>query len=149
MTTMANRLPFDLSMPASLLFLGFVSNCAGAAMPPAQRPAIGRVSAQTDTDATPQAVGSQTVVRQRITASAGPSNVARVVIHNSFLTTQYVFVNSAAQGMLLPTAEQTLEVTPGAHTVTISDSASGDQNPQHIAEVFDSGFDYRYEVLAR
>jgi hypothetical protein len=74
---------------------------------------------------------------------------ARVVIRNSYLTTQFVLVDSQPTVEIPPGSEQSFAVTPGAHTITVSDGASGEQNAQYIAEVFDAGFAYRYEVVAR
>jgi hypothetical protein len=75
--------------------------------------------------------------------------MAWVVIHNSYLTTQYVFLDTKPKATLPPASEQRFEVPPGAHTVTLSDSEKGERNPQSVAEVYDAGYEYRYEVVAR
>ena len=133
-----------------LMFLGASTNCAPAS--PVNTPAASGNSTQ----AVPSraALSPAAVVRREVTPSDQGNGTARVVIHNSYLITQYVFLDFVAnprkaEVKILPQSEQSVEVTPGAHSIAVSDSAGGDRNPQYIAEVFDAGFEYRYEVVAR
>ena len=88
------------------------------------------------------------VVRRTVAPGRG-EGPAVFVIRNSYLTTQHVFVDSQSIAVLPPESERSFSVKPGAHTITVSDSANGQQNPQFMAEVFDAGFEYRYEIVAR
>jgi hypothetical protein len=88
-------------------------------------------------------------VRQSLAPSYTGKGPPRVFIHNSYLTTQYVFLDSQSIAVVPPAAERSFEIPEGAHSITVSDTANGQRNLQHIAEVFDAGFEYRYDIVAR
>jgi hypothetical protein len=60
-----------------------------------------------------------------------------------------VFLDDVPIGVVLANRELTFDITPGTHIILVSDSADGKNNPQHIAETYDEGFEYRFEVVAR
>lgn len=133
-----------------VMFLGAVANCARttpatsperSAEQNSARPAAGTASSS--------AVSPASEVRRDVVPSNRGGAVASVFVHNSYLTTQYVFIDNERRATVPPASQQSFEVPPGAHTITMSDSLKGDQNPRYIAEVFDAGFEYRYDVVAR
>jgi len=133
------------------MFLWTVTSCVGPAQtPPLQPPAEQKFN---HTSIVPAQGGSTSLNRppvvRRTVAPGNGEGPTLVVIRNSYLTTQHVFVDSQSIVVLPPQAERSFSVKPGAHTITVSDSANGRQNPQYMAEVFDAGFEYRYEIVAR
>ena len=77
------------------------------------------------------------------------TTASRFVIHNKFVTRQYVFLDDQPKGVVGSDRELAFDITPGTHIILVSDSPDGKNNPQHIAETYDAGFEYRYEVVAR
>jgi hypothetical protein len=88
-------------------------------------------------------------LRAVATPTESTSDKPRIFVKNCFLVNQYVFVDGAFVGEVLPSKEILLEPTPGTHVVLVSDSPDGKSNQQHIAEIYDAGFEYRYDVVAR
>jgi hypothetical protein len=72
----------------------------------------------------------------------------RLVVQNAYLKRQYVFLGSRLLGSVEAGAQGSFEIPPGAHSVTFSDSRDGRSNRKTLAEVYDSGYAYRYDVLA-
>jgi hypothetical protein len=91
----------------------------------------------------PDLVQSYTLERE------APEGVAWFGIRNIYTENQYVFVDDELFGWVPPGTSGTFELTPGAHRVTISDSRDGRSNPKSVSEVFDSGYSYYYDVVAR
>jgi hypothetical protein len=60
-----------------------------------------------------------------------------------------VLVDSQSTVEVPPGSERSFAVKPGAHVIAVSDASGAEQNAQYIAEVFDAGFAYRYEIVAR
>ena len=75
--------------------------------------------------------------------------LARVVIHNKFVTHQYVFLDDKATGNMPSETELAFDIAPGTHVIRVSDSPDGKNNPQYIVEIYDTGFEYRYEVVTK
>lgn len=86
--------------------------------------------------------------RHRVERGA-PAGRARLVIRNTYLTVQYVFVAGEFLGFVPPDTEGSFDIPPGAHGITISDSRDGESNSKSLSEVFDSGYSYHYDVVAR
>jgi hypothetical protein len=131
----------------SLELLGafFLGSCQPSPLgPPAQAPPRAVTVAQPAPAAAPSARELRSTVPQATTLGQ-----TQIVIHNTFLVQQYVFLDQRPVGVVPPAKEFVFETSPGAHVVLVSDSADGKANPQHIAEVYDPGFAYRYEVVAR
>lgn len=136
----------------ALMFLGVAANCtrpAPATLPaqPNSTPLNVPSAASAGPVATPS--HGRVLERQASVASPRSGTLARVTIHNSYLITQYVFIDEIARATLVPRSEQTFEVAPGAHSIAVSDSNNREQNAHYVAEVFDAGFDYRYDVVTR
>ncbi|HEY6727131.1 MAG TPA: hypothetical protein VI197_24020 [Polyangiaceae bacterium] len=70
-------------------------------------------------------------------------------IRNTYLVNQYVFVDGELMGWVPPGTEGVFVIPPGAHNVTLSDSEDGHGNAQVLAEVFDAGYSYYYDVVVR
>ena len=68
---------------------------------------------------------------------------------NQFPLDQFVWLDDTLLGMVAAGSEQAFEVPTGAHVVTCSDSATRATRPSFVAEVFDPGYRYQYEVVAR
>ncbi|GEM_PF-5171082 len=91
----------------------------------------------------------------RATAVAGPdleasaAPVPLIVVRNTLLVSQYVWIDDQPLGRVDPGAEQVFPVRPGAHALAFTDSPRRGTNPAFAAEVFDLGFAYRYEIVAR
>lgn len=81
-------------------------------------------------------------------ASGPPESDPRLVVVNAYLKRQYVFLGSRLLGSVESGAQGSFEIPPGAHSVTFSDSRDGRSNRKTLAEVFDSGHAYQYDVLA-
>jgi len=80
---------------------------------------------------------------------SGPAEAdPRLVVRNAYQKSQYVFLESRLLGSVEPGQEGSFEIPPGAHSVTFSDSRDGRSNRKTLAEVFDSGYAYHYDVLA-
>lgn len=76
-----------------------------------------------------------------------PQGMAWVTIRNTYLVNQYVFLDDELMGWVPPDTEGRFEVPPGAHNVTLSDSEDGSNNAKVLAEVFDAGYSYYYDVV--
>jgi hypothetical protein len=74
---------------------------------------------------------------------------SRIVIHNRFITNQYVLLDDQSKGVVGSNQELAFDITPGTHIIQVSDSLDGKSNPQHIVETYDAGYDYHYEVVTR
>jgi len=57
--------------------------------------------------------------------------------------------NGRPCGVVPPSKELAFEVPPGTHVVLVSDAPDGKNDPQYVAESYDAGYEYRYEVVAR
>ena len=91
-----------------------------------------------------------TELKERYTLEKeAPQGIAWVTIRNTYLTDQYVFVDGELFGWVPPGQAGRFEVAPGPHNVTLSDSRDGSANAQVLAEVFDSGYSYYYDVVVR
>lgn len=86
--------------------------------------------------------------RYRVEGEA-TGGMAWLAIRNTYLVNQYVFVDSELMGWVPPGTEGTFEVPPGPHNVTLSDAKDGSGNAQILAEVFDEGYSYYYDVVVR
>lgn len=95
----------------------------------------------------PEPPAPQVVPSSPIASGAAEAD-PRLVVRNAYLKQQYVFLESRLLGSVAPGAEGTFEIPPGAHSVTFSDSRDGRSNRKTLAEVFDSGYAYHYDVLA-
>ncbi len=60
-----------------------------------------------------------------------------------------MFVDDHAVATIRPKEEASFDVSAGTHLIVTSDSADGKLRPLYIAEVYEAGFQYRYEVVAR
>jgi hypothetical protein len=146
-----------MSTVGPVMFLGVVANCARTAPATSPERSAAQNSARPATstvgllpfDVSSSAVGPPSAVRRDVVPSSRGGAVALVFVRNSYLTTQHVFVDNERRATVPPASEQSFEVPPGAHTITLSDSVKGDQNPRYVAEVFDAGLEYRYDVVAR
>jgi hypothetical protein len=69
-----------------------------------------------------------------------------LVVHNGFLTPQHVFIDWSHQTVLAPQASHVFPLAVGTHTITCSDSADPDDNPESVTETFDAGYAYRYRI---
>jgi hypothetical protein len=78
-----------------------------------------------------------------------PGSAAHLVIYNKFVTNQYVFVDDQPKGVVGSDEELAFDLTPGTHIIRVSDSSDGKNNPQHIVETYDPGYEYRYEIVTR
>ncbi len=88
-------------------------------------------------------------LKRQVTPSSSGNPMARVVIHNAYLITQYVFIDEQPEATLVSGAQHVFELQPGAHTIAVSDSENGERNVHYIAEVFDAGYEYNYDVVTR
>ena len=80
---------------------------------------------------------------------SGPAEAdPRLVVRNAYQKPQYVFLESRLLGSVDSGAQGSFAIPPGAHSVTFSDSRDGRSNRKTLAEVFDSGYAYHYDVLA-
>lgn len=73
--------------------------------------------------------------------------MAWMTIRNTYLVNQYVFLDDELMGWVPPDTQGRFEVPPGAHNVTLSDSEDGSNNAKVLAEVFDAGYSYYYDVV--
>lgn len=78
-----------------------------------------------------------------------PKGSAWVGIRNTYVINQYVFLDGELMGWVPPDTQGVFEVPPGAHNVTLSDSRDGSANAKILAEVFDDGYSYYYDVVVR
>jgi hypothetical protein len=62
---------------------------------------------------------------------------------------QYVFLDGRSVGVVPPSQQIALDAPAGTHIVLVSDAPDGKNNPEYIAESYDAGYEYRYEVVAR
>jgi hypothetical protein len=116
---------------------------------PSRIPAQAHPSAGTSNESLAEPRRFPTAIRREPPKSAEGNASARVIIRNSYLTTQYVFVDALSVAVVVPGAEKDFELPAGAQVIMVSDSANGRSNAQYFAEVFDAGYEYRYEVVAR
>lgn len=86
--------------------------------------------------------------RSRVQGEA-PAALAWLRIRNTYLVTQYVFLGEVLLGSVPPGGAGTFEIPPGAHNITLSDSGVAHANAQILAEVFDAGCSYHYDVIVR
>lgn len=89
------------------------------------------------------------LVQQYTLHREAPPGTAWLVITNKYLVNQYVFVDDEEFGWVPPGTRSAFELKPGAHRVTISDSADGRSNAKSLSEVFDERYSYYYDVVAR
>lgn len=122
--------------------------CACQAGPKAVPPRT-EVAPHVASAAPPRLQSNTPDLRAIATPAASISDKPRLFVKNSFLVKQYVFLDGAFVGEVLPSKEILFEPTPGTHVVLVSDSPDGKSNQQHVAEIYDAGFDYRYDVVAR
>jgi hypothetical protein len=122
----------------------FLWGCGAAAPNPAPLTSQAAV-------ATTEPVPSASSRELRSIAQPNPTSslTSRLVIHNTFVTRQYLFLDDKPIGVAQPTQEIAFDVTPGTHIVLVSDSADGRSNPQHLVEIYDAGYEYRYDIVAR
>jgi hypothetical protein len=107
------------------------------------------VAASTDVLAKKAPQGAQIRKIEPIAPAFTGAQRPRITLINRFLVVQYVFIDEQAVAVVKPDEEASFDVTEGPHLVLTSDSQDGKRNPLHIAEVYDAGFQYRYEVVAR
>ena len=83
------------------------------------------------------------------TQHEAPAGRVWLVIRNTYLETQYVFLGGELLGWVPEGTVGSFDIPPGAHSITISDSRDGRSNAQSLSEVFDAGYSYHYDVVVR
>jgi hypothetical protein len=71
------------------------------------------------------------------------------VVHNAYPRAQHLFVDWHRVGLLAPGTAGTFELTAGVHTVTSADSADPNDHPMSLTEIFEAGYRYRYQIVAK
>lgn len=73
----------------------------------------------------------------------------RLTIANHARVKQYLFIDFKPVTTLAPHSEAIVPLSPGAHTITSSDSKDPDVGSVSVSEVFEPHFHYRYDLLTR
>ena len=143
---------------SDLLWFALLGACAAPPLAPdAPRAEPGATPAapseQTTAPSVPSAGSATVPPHAAVAASTSPAASAAaapvVLVRNTLLVAQFVWIDDQPRGRVDSGAEQAFPVEPGAHALSFTDSSRRGTNPAFAAEVFDPGFVYRYEIVAR
>ena len=125
-----------------------IGACASPPTAPAQAPAVEASTEQEPAREEPDTPLAGAVwERGSITETTDGPPI--LVVENRFPLDQFVWLDDALLGTVPAGSERAFEIAPGAHLITCSDSATRPAHPSFVAEVFDIGYRYRYQVVAR
>jgi hypothetical protein len=140
------------SAPLQSQTLGQESDVVSTATPvaPPSEPSESETPAEQSEQITTETVSQPKGLAERYRVEGEAlGGMAWVAVRNTYFVTQYVFLGDELLGWVPPGTEGRFEIPPGAHNVMLSDSKDGISNTQALAEVFDAGYSYYYDVVVR